>query len=102
MPAALAAFAQAIELAPNDGVLRTQYAQALLDAGRYEPAITEATRGAELEPLWAAPYFVIGRAREREGRQAESLASYTEFLRRAPQSDPQARALRQRLPPGAP
>jgi hypothetical protein len=99
MLAALVAFAQAIELAPDDAVLRTQYAQILLDAGRYDAAVTEARRSAALEPLWAAPYYIIGRARERQGRQAESTAAYREFVNRAAAADPQARALRQRLAP---
>jgi len=99
LPEAVTLYAQAVEIAPNDGVLRTQYAQILLDAGRYDPAVAEARRAIELEPLWAAPHYIVGRARERQGRQAESQAAYSEYVRRATLADPQARTLRQRMSP---
>lgn len=94
---AVTEFALAIELAPDDAVLRWQYAQALFDAGRYDQAVAEATRAAEREPLWAAPHLVIGRSRERQGRTTQSRAAYQEYIQRATDADPSARQLRQRL-----
>jgi predicted Zn-dependent protease len=101
MPETLNAFAAAVELAPCDAVMRTQYAQMLLDANRYESAVEEASRATELEPLWAAPHYVIGRARERQGRAEEAQLAYGAYVRLSPAADPQARALRQRraVPP---
>jgi tetratricopeptide (TPR) repeat protein len=101
MPETLNAFAAAVELAPWDAVMRTQYAQMLLDANRYESAVEEASRATELEPLWAAPHYVIGRARERQGRAEEAQLAYGAYVRLSPAADPQARALRPRraVPP---
>jgi len=90
-------FALALELAPHDAVIRWQYAQALFDAGRYDAAVAEATIAAEREPLWAAPYLVIGRSRERQRRTEPMTAAYAAYVARAPDADPTARALRQRI-----
>lgn len=91
-------FALAIELAPTDPVIRWWYAQALSDAGRYDQAVIEARIVVEAEPLWAAPHFVIGRARERQGRTSEMNSAYAAYVARAPMADPTSRALRQRFP----
>ncbi len=91
-------FALAIELAPADPVVRWWYAQALSDAGRYDDAVVEARKVIAAEPLWAAPHFVVGRARERQGRTTEMTSAYAAYLARAPMADPTARALRQRFP----
>lgn len=94
---AVTEFALAIELAPDDAVLRWQHAQALFDANRYDAAVAEATVAAEREPLWAAPYLVIGRARERQRRTEQMTAAYAAYVARAPESDPTARSLRTRI-----
>jgi tetratricopeptide (TPR) repeat protein len=96
-PAAIAAYAQAVELAPADAVLRAQYAQVLLDAGRYELAVAEAQLAAEREPMWATPLHIIARSRERQGRVTQANDAYLLYLSKAPRNDPQARAIRQRL-----
>lgn len=101
LPDAINALASAVELAPWDAVVHTQYAQMLLDASRFDEAAASAARATELEPLWAAPHYIIGRARERQGRTAAAQFAYGEYARRATAADPQVRALRQRraLPP---
>jgi tetratricopeptide (TPR) repeat protein len=96
-PAAIAAYAQAVELAPSDVTLRMQYAQVLLDAGRYDGAVAEAQRAADAEPMWAAPLYIVARARERQGRTVQATEAYRLYAARAPYTDPQARAVRQRL-----
>ncbi len=102
MPETLTAFAAAVELAPWDAVMRSQYAQMLFDANRYEAAVEQASRATELEPLWAAPHYIIGRARERQGRTEEAQTAYSRYVQLSTAADPQARALRQRraVPPG--
>jgi tetratricopeptide (TPR) repeat protein len=94
---AVTEFSLALELAPDDAVLRWQHAQALFDAGRYDASVAEATLAAEREPLWAAPYLVIGRARERQRRTEQMTAAYAAYVARAPETDPTARSLRQRV-----
>jgi len=94
---AVTEFSLALELAPDDAVLRWQHAQALFDAGRYDASVAEATIATEREPLWAAPYLVIGRARERQRRTEPMTAAYAAYIARAPESDPTARSLRQRV-----
>ncbi|MBX3173780.1 MAG: tetratricopeptide repeat protein [Gemmatimonadaceae bacterium] len=93
-------FATAIELAPTDPVLRWQYSQALFDAGRYDQAVAEATRAAEQVPQWAAPHLVVGMARERQGRNTQAQQAYETFVGLAPQADPTAQRIRQRLAAG--
>lgn len=95
---AVAELEAALLLAPDDLVIRWWYAQTLADAGRYDAAVAEARQLAEREQLWAAPHYVIGRARERQGRQAEAREAYATYLRLAPAKDPLARNLRQRFP----
>jgi Tfp pilus assembly protein PilF len=94
---AVTEFALALELAPDDAVLRWQHSQALSDARRYDAAVAEATLAAEREPLWAAPHLVIGRVRERQGRTTQMTAAYSAYVARAPEADPTARSLRQRI-----
>lgn len=90
-------YAQAIELAPGDGQLRLLHAQTLFDLQRYEGAAGEATKAAELEPHWAAPHFLLGRIRERQGRDAEAIPHYQRFVALASRKDPQAGSIRMKL-----
>ncbi len=91
-------FELALELAPQDAVIRWWYAQALFDAGRYDASVAEAQKVVAAEPQWAAPHFTIARARERQGRTADARAAYAGYLQRATVTDPSARAIRTRFP----
>ncbi|WP_048441695.1 GNAT family N-acetyltransferase [Caenimonas sp. SL110] len=54
-PAVLGDMAQACELAPGDGILRANFAQALLDSGQAEKACEQARRAVQLAPQAYAP-----------------------------------------------
>lgn len=95
---ALAELEAALLLAPDDAIIQWWYAQTLADAGRYDAAVAQARKVADREPAWPAPHYVIGRARERQGRQTEARAAYAMYVRLASAKDPLARQLRQRFP----
>ncbi len=90
-------YAQAIELAPDDGHLRLLQAQTLFDLQRYEPAAIELERAIALEPWYAAPQYLMGRVRERQGREADAIRHYERFVALASQKDPIAKNMRFRL-----
>lgn len=90
-------YAQAVELAPGDGHLRYLYAQTLFDLQRYEAAAAELARVIALEPHWAAPHFLLGRVRERQGREAEAYPHYERYVAMASPKDPQAKNMKFRL-----
>lgn len=90
-------FALAIELAPNDGYLRYLHAQVLYDLSQFERAAEEAKRAAEIEPEWALPELLLGRARERQERLPEAFTHYARYVELAPAADQQAKNLRLRI-----
>jgi tetratricopeptide (TPR) repeat protein len=89
--------AWAVEIAPNDGQLRFQYAQVLVDLKQYEAAAEQLTLAQRLEPWYAAPVLLMGRVREAQGREAEAFAAYERYVALAPARDSQRSALRIRL-----
>jgi tetratricopeptide (TPR) repeat protein len=91
------AFAQAIELAPEDGHLRYLHAQALFDLQRYTGAHEELLRVIALEPHCAAPHYLLGRVAERSGKEVEAYPHYERFVAQASAKDPVAVRMRQRL-----
>ncbi len=90
-------FALAVELAPNDGVLRQQYGQVLVDLQRYDGAVEQLQRAAALEPYWALPHLYLGRAREKQGNMDEAFAHYERFVALSTANDSQAKAIKLRL-----
>jgi tetratricopeptide (TPR) repeat protein len=65
-------------------VLRYDYGSALLSAGRAADAEAQLRKAVEMEPYWAAPYFNLGAALHAQGKAADALQQYTNFLARAP------------------
>lgn len=93
--AALREYAQAVELGGDDAAVRHRYAQALADAGRPGEAELQVRQVIELEPLFGAPYFTLGRVLEARGLGRQALAAYRDYVQRAPSLAPlipQARA----------
>lgn len=90
-------YALAVELAPNDGVLRQQYGQVLIDLQRYEGAVEQLQRAVALEPHWALPHLYLGRAREKQGKMEDAFAHFERFVALSPANDSQAKAIKLRL-----
>jgi tetratricopeptide (TPR) repeat protein len=90
-------YSLAVELAPGDGVLRLWHAQVLFDLQRYADADAEVVKAIALEPLWPAPLHLLGRIRERQGREEEAYAAWAKYVAMAPAADAAARALKPRL-----
>ncbi len=90
-------YALAVELAPNDGVLRAQYGQVLVDLQRYEGAVEQLQRATTLEPYWALPHLYLGRAREKQGNMDEAFKHYERFVALSTANDSQAKAIKLRL-----
>jgi hypothetical protein len=90
-------YAQAIELAPDDGYLRYLHAQALFDLQRYAAARGELERAIALEPHYAAPHHLLGRVLERQGHEAEAYEHFERFVRLSSARDPVAQQMRFRL-----
>jgi tetratricopeptide (TPR) repeat protein len=75
---------QAVEVAPEDGVLRLEYCNALLDARRPGDALQHCRASLELHPDWAEVYLRLGRAHDMLGQAEQAASMYREYLQRAP------------------
>jgi Tfp pilus assembly protein PilF len=77
-------YAQAVELEGNDGVLRHDYAVALLRAGDYAAAEAQFREAIRLEPYWALPLYNLAVALATQGKNDEAIAQYEAFIARCP------------------
>ena len=87
---ALDEYRTALELAGDEPLLLSEYADALSGAGQYPEAVEQLTRLVRLEPEWAGPWRALGNANLGAGRRAEAIEAFTTFLARAPRSDADA------------
>ena len=95
---AISEYQQALELNPADLVTRYYYALVLMNARQRGAAIGHLKAVVDAEPHFAAPYYYLGRILDVEGRHAEAMTYYTEFLPRAPRSAEQGAVIvRKRL-----
>lgn len=94
---AVSEYEQALQLEPDDGYLHFLQANALFALQRFEGAAAALQRAVELEPHYAAPHYLLGRVRERQGKEAEAYPHYERFVRLASAKDPQAKSIRLRL-----
>ncbi len=90
-------YALAIELAPTDAVLRFRRVEVLFDLQRFMEAERELLRVIAEEPYWPAPHHLLGRIRERQGKEAEAYEAWAKFVAMAPANDAQAKAIKLRL-----
>ncbi len=74
----------AVELAPADGAMRYWYGKALLRSKRTDEATEQLRTAVRLEPYFADPYLTLGAAYEAKSDSMKAIASYQEFVKRAP------------------
>lgn len=89
---ALSEMALAVDLAPGNAAIRHAHALLLLRAKRVPDAAAELAKAVELEPHFAAPYFVLGALHEQSGMRDQALEHYRSFLARAARDDAQRAA----------
>ncbi|HET7464749.1 MAG TPA: tetratricopeptide repeat protein [Longimicrobium sp.] len=78
--------AAAMELAPEDALLRFNYGGMLIDARKPAEAAAQYRRATELEPYWADAWLGLGDAERMSRRPAEAIAAYERYLALAPRS----------------
>lgn len=81
---ALAQFAEAVKLDPNDAGTWNNYGLALHDAGRADEAITAYRRAAALDPAEPGAWSNLGITLKEQGAISESLQALNEALLRQP------------------
>ena len=87
----------AVQVAPDEPMVRLRYAALLAQQGRLEDAITHLRHAAAREPFYALPQYLLGRMAE-AGRQREAaIEGYRAFLALASQRDPRRADATQRL-----
>jgi len=77
----------AVQIRPDDAILRYTYGYALGTSGRYEDAQVQLRKAIEADPYYAAPYYVLGQVLDALGKQDEASAQYKTFLARASLQD---------------
>jgi tetratricopeptide (TPR) repeat protein len=77
-------YAQAVELAPADGWIRSRYGAVLANIGMPAEAVTQLQVAIELEPYFADSYLTLAGALEATGDRAGAMRALEGFLSRAP------------------
>ena len=83
---ALAAYAQAVDLAPADPIYRYQYAVALMKASRTEEGLAQINQAIALEPFYADSYVFKAAAHEQLAQTDSARVAYQAYLARAPRN----------------
>jgi Flp pilus assembly protein TadD len=78
----------AIQLEGADPVLRLYDGAVLSGVGRREEARTQLQRAIELDPYYAEPYYWLALVYDAQGKTAEAIAQYRQFLAHAARDDP--------------
>ncbi|MBA3890438.1 MAG: tetratricopeptide repeat protein [Gemmatimonadaceae bacterium] len=81
----------AVELQPEDAVIRLMYGSAMLALGRLGEARAQLERATALEPYFAAPHRLLAQVHEAGSDAAAAARSYAAFLARASGNDPARR-----------
>ena len=87
----------AVELGPNDPYPYMRHADLSLAVGDFAAAETSLTKVVALEPLYARPHFLLGRAAEGRKVPAEAAEHYRRFLMLASRDDREAIVARDRI-----
>ena len=95
--AALTELELSTQLESRDAALRFYRGYVLLAAGRTEPAIAQLQSAIELDPIYAAPYFYLGRLYEVQGRRSDARNAYRTFMSHAARRDGDRGTAQQRL-----
>lgn len=81
---ALAEFAQAATLAPEDASYLYDLGMLLVVAGQLDSGVTVLRRASAAEPFFALPHYTLGLVYEQSGFRPEAVEHYTAFLALAP------------------
>ena len=84
-PAAVARFRSAIELAPDNALIRVSLADALIRTSDLPAAQGELRAAIRLDPSLASAHFLLGVLLERSGRVTEAVDEYMTVVTRNPQ-----------------
>lgn len=68
------ALAEAVRLAPNEGVIRFRHAEALAQLGRFDEAVSALLASIEASPAEARPYLALARMLEASGQHQRAIA----------------------------
>lgn len=79
----------ATEVAPNNAVLRYQYAVVLTRSGRLPEAVPELRKVIETEPWYPDPYLLLARLYDSSDLKDDARALYKDFLARSRRDDAQ-------------
>jgi Tfp pilus assembly protein PilF len=74
----------AAELKPEDGSVHYYQGEALVRLHMFDQAEQPLREAIRLEPYWAQPYFQLGLALEGQGKPAEAIDAFEDFLARCP------------------
>jgi hypothetical protein len=77
----------AVQIRDDDPMLRYTYGYALAVSGKIKEAEEQLRKAIELDPVFAAPYHVLGQTLEQEGRLPEALSQYKAFLALSSKTD---------------
>jgi Flp pilus assembly protein TadD len=87
----------AVQLQPNDPVLRYGYATALIRARRDGDAATQLKKSIAADSFYAQPHLLLARMADIEEYKEDAVNEYQLFLALAARSDPQVALARTRL-----
>jgi tetratricopeptide (TPR) repeat protein len=76
-PEAARLFRKAIDLAPDDAIMRLNLAQTLSRMGNVRAALAELEAAIRVDPRFARAHFMMGTLLERSGRDEEAIDRYT-------------------------
>ncbi len=87
----------AVQLCPDDGVLRVVYGTVLAKSGKFDEAVAQLTRAAELEPYYSAPQLLLALTYDTESKPDDARGAYTRYVALASRADPMLASATSRL-----
>jgi tetratricopeptide (TPR) repeat protein len=87
----------AVQIRPEDPLLHYTYGYALATSGQFDDAQVQLRKAIEVDPNFAAPYYVLGQVLDALGKTAEGTAQYQTFLARASKQDLRRKDAEERL-----
>ncbi|HMI58397.1 MAG TPA: hypothetical protein VK511_10130 [Gemmatimonadaceae bacterium] len=87
----------AVQLQPNDPVLRYGYARMLIEARRDGDAAAQLRKSIAADPYYSAPHILLARIADVEQYSDDAVSEYQQFLALAAKSDAQLPVAQQRL-----
>lgn len=95
--AALTEYALAVEAGGEDATVRIGYGERLMDAKRPAEAAEQFRKAIEAEPYFADGYYLLGRALDADGKDADAAKAYADFARFAVREDARREWVQERL-----